>query len=331
MTTVRSVGILGLGAYAPPKVLSNADLEKVVDTSDEWITTRTGIKERRIAESGTATSDLAVQAAEIAIKNSGVKPSEIQLVIAATASPDMLFPPTASIVQNRLHISNAGAFDLEAGCTGFLYAVSVASQFVACGNYERVLVVGAEVLSKFLDWEDRSTCILFGDGAGAAVVGPVPEGTGILSFHLGSDGSTGELLCMPAGGSQMPPSRKTVEEKLHYVKMKGNEVFRHAIVKMEESARIVLEKSGLTIDDISHYIPHQANIRIIEGVTKRLNVPEHKLYTNLSSYGNTSCASIPLALYEALQKGKIRRGDIVLLTSVGAGLTWGGMVIKWNY
>lgn len=326
----RSVGISGIGAYAPPRRLTNSDLEKIVDTSDEWITTRTGINERRIAEDNIASSDLAVKAAEIAIERSGVKLSDIQLIIAATASPDMLFPPTACIVQDKLGIPNCGAFDLEAGCTGFIYALSVASQFISTGAYDTVLVVGAEVLSKFLDWKDRTTCILFGDGAGAAVLTPVPENTGILSFYLGSGGSTTDLLYMPGGGSKEPPTHKTVDEGKHFVKMVGNEVFKHAVLKMEESARISLERAKLKIEDVDFYIPHQANIRIIESVMKRLKIPSEKLYVNLQNYGNTSCASIPLALNEAVEKGVIIKGKNILLTAVGAGLTWGGMMINWN-
>jgi 3-oxoacyl-[acyl-carrier-protein] synthase III len=326
----RPVGIVGLGAYAPPKIMTNFDFEKIVDTSDDWITARTGIKERRIAEKDVAASDLAVVAAEKALTHAGVSPSDIQLIICATASPDMLFPPTACIIQDKLGIPEAGAFDLEAGCTGFLYALSVASQFIANGVYDTVLVVGAEVLSKFLDWQDRTTCILFADGGAAAVLRPVPEGTGILSFSLGAGGSTTELIHLPAGGSRHPASVETVQNRMHYVKMSGNEVFKSAILKMEESARLVTEKAHLTLNDIDFYIPHQANIRIIEQVVKRLGIPKEKLYVNLDRYGNTSCASIPLALYEALERGLIKPGHTILMTAVGAGLTWGGMVIRWN-
>jgi len=330
MKSIRTAGIVGLGAYAPPKRLTNFDLEKMVDTSDEWITTRNGIKERRIAEKDIAASDLAIIAAKKAIENAGIRKEEIQLIIAATASPDMLFPPTACFVQDKLGIPSSGAFDLDAGCTGFLYSLAVGSQFIAAGTYDTVLVVGAEVLSKFLDWEDRTTCILFADGAGAAVLKPVPENTGILSFYLDAGGSTTDLIHLPAGGSLHPASKETVENRMHYVKMSGSEVMKHAILKMEEAAKIVMGKAGITIDDIHYYIPHQANIRIINGVMKRLGIPQEKLYVNLQNYGNTSCASIPLALYEALEKGLIKPGHNLLLTAVGAGLTWGGMVIRWN-
>lgn len=326
----RPVGIVGLGAYAPPKRLTNFDLEKLVDTSDQWITERTGIKERRIVEGDVATSDLAVKAAEKAIESAGIKREEIQLIICATASPDMLFPPTACIAQDKLGIPQAGAFDLEAGCTGFLYALSVASQFVALGTYDTVLVLGAEVLSKFLDWEDRTTCILFADAGAAAVLKPVPEGFGILSFYLSAGESTTELIHCPGGGSLNPATHETVDKRMHYVKMSGNEVFKSAILKMEESAHIVVEKAGLTLKDIDLYVPHQANIRIIDAVMKRLKIPKDKLYVNLQSYGNTSCASIPLALYEAIGKGKVKPGSNILMTAVGAGLTWGGMVMRWN-
>ena len=326
----RAVGIVGLGAYAPEKRLTNADLEKMVDTSDEWITTRTGIKERRIASNGESASDLAVEAAKIAIKKAGIELKDIQLIIAATASPDMLFPPTASFVQDKLGVPQAAAFDLEAGCTGFLYSLAVGSQFVATGAYDTVLVVGSEVLSKFIDWDDRATCILFGDGAGAAVLKPVSKGMGILSFHLSAGGKTTDLLHLPAGGSKNPASKETVEKRMHYIKMIGNEVYKHAVLKMLESAKIVMEKAGLTFDQLDYYIPHQANMRIIEAVVKRMGIPSEKLYVNLQSYGNTSCASIPLSLFEALEKGLIKPGHTILMTAVGAGLTWGGMVLKWT-
>lgn len=325
----RSVGIVGIGAYAPEKVITNFDLEKIVDTSDEWITTRTGIKERHVAAEGQSTSDFAAEAAKTAIERSGVALSDIDLIIAATASPDMMYPSTACLVQHKLGIPETPCFDLQAGCSGFLYGLTVAAQFIAGGTYDTVLVVGAETLSRFLDWEDRSTCVLFGDGGGAALLKAVDDGCGILSYDINANGNYHDILYMPAGGAQMPPSEDTLKEKLHSVKMKGSEVFKQAVIGMEKSCLKILERAGLEPGDIDHFVPHQANIRIIESVGRRLGIESSKVHTNLAHYGNTSCASIPLALNEFYESGDIKKGETVLMTAAGSGFTWGSMILKW--
>ncbi len=326
----RSVSVASIGAYAPEKRLTNFDLEKIVNTSDEWITSRSGIKERRVAEPDCASSDLMAKAARVALERSGVESSSIQMVIACTATPDMLFPPTACLVQQKLGLPEAVCFDLEAGCSGFLYGVSVASQFVATGSMNNILVVGGDVLTRIVNWEDRNTCVLFGDGAGAAVITPGKGESGIMGFNLNADGNLWRTLFMPAGGSKIPASEESVKNKLHTVSMEGKEVFRHAVTKMSESASALMSRLGITVDDISHYIPHQANVRIIESVAKRLGVPEEKVVLNLDRYGNTSCGSIPLAWNEAFETGRLKKGDILLFTAAGAGLTWGSMILRWG-
>lgn len=330
MNNVRGVTIVGIGTAIPEKILTNDDLTKMVDTSDEWIRSRTGICQRRIADKNTATSDLCVLAAEKALEDAGITAEELDLIIVATFSPDMLIPSTACIVQDRIGAKNAGAFDLSAGCSGFLYGLATGSQFVASGAYDTVLVIGADTLSKFLDWEDRSTCILFGDGAGAVVLKSSPPNTGILSFYLGSDGSGADLLKMPAGGSRLPASQETIKERQHYIRMNGKEVFKFAVKVMGEASIKALEKCGLTKENIDFLIPHQANYRIIDAAVKRLNLPPDKVYVNLDRYGNTSSASVPVALEEALKEGKIKKGDIVVLVAFGGGLSWGASVIKWT-
>ena len=326
----RAVGIIGLGSYVPEKILTNKDLEAMVETSDEWIVDRTGIKERRIADSETATSDLACQAALRALEDAKVKAEDIDLIIVATATPDMTFPSTACLVQSRLGAVNAAAFDLAAGCSGFVYSLVVGTQFVKSGVYKKVLVIGAETLSKILDWTDRNTCVLFGDGAGAAVLGEVEAAYGVLGFELGADGSGGELLKLPAGGSRLPASEATVAERLHYVHMNGNDVFKFAVKVMGEAAAKALENAGLSPSDIDCLIPHQANNRIIQSAAKRLKVPMEKVMVNVEKYGNTSAASIPIALNEAVRSGKVKRDDIVVVVGFGAGLTWASCVLKWR-
>lgn len=321
--------IAGIGIFIPEKILSNADLEKIVDTSDEWITTRTGIKERRIAPDDMATSDMMKRAADIAIERSGINPDDIQLVIGCTATPDMPFPSTACLVQHKLGLQNAAAFDLQAGCSGFLYGLTIASQFIASGAVKAVLVLGGETLSRIQNWEDRSTCVLFGDGAGAAVIAPAKEGSGILNFSISADGAFADALKVPAGGSLMPATEETVKNHMHAVHMDGRDVFRQAVTKMPEAALKALEELGMTVEDIDHFIPHQANIRIIESVGKRLGIPEEKTIVNLQKYGNTSCASLPIALCEAVESGRIKKGDTILLTAIGAGLAWGSIILKW--
>ncbi|SHM09181.1 3-oxoacyl-[acyl-carrier-protein] synthase-3 [Caldanaerovirga acetigignens] len=322
-------GIIGLGSYVPERVLTNQDLEKMVETSDEWIRERTGISFRRIADEDMATSDLAAKAAREAIEMAGVKPEDLDLIIGATVTPDMMFPSTACIVQHEIKATRAAAFDLSAGCTGFIYALTVAAQFVASGMYRNVLVFGAEILSKIVDWQDRNTCVLFGDGAGAAVVSAVESG-GILESILGADGGGKDLLFIPAGGSKEPASFETVKGRKHFIKMNGNEVFKFAVKIMEESTRKVLEKANLTPQDVDLVVPHQANVRIIEAATRRLNISKEKVMVNIDRYGNMSAASIPVALYEAYKARKIKKGDKVVLVGFGAGLTWGANLIEWS-
>lgn len=324
-----NAGIVGVGTYVPDRVLTNAQLEQMVDTNDEWICSRSGIRERRIASPEQATSDLAAVAAQRALADAGITAEEVDLIIVATNTPDMFFPATACLVQDRIGAKNAGAFDLAAGCTGFIYALTVGSQFIATGSCRTVLVIGAETLSRILNWEDRNTCVLFGDGAGAVVLKAAPEGSGILSFKLWSDGAGGPHLLIPAGGSRRPATRETVDGKLHSVQMNGREVFKFAVRIMGEAAEEVLAAAGLEKSDLDFFIPHQANIRIIESAAKRLGLPMEKVLVNVDRYGNTSTASIPLALEEAVHGGKIKRGDHIVMVGFGAGLTWGAVVMKW--
>ena len=324
----KRIGVVGVGMHVPTKVLTNFDLEKMVETSDEWIQSRTGIRERRIAEPGTATSDLAVEAAKHALKQAGLTPKDIDLLLVATTSPDMLFPSAACLVQNRLGAQQAVCFDLSAACSGSVFAMITAQQYLAMGRYKRALVVGAEVLSSFVDWTDRSTCVLFGDGAGACVMTPVSRG-GILATDMGSDGSAAELLYMPGGGSKHPPSHASVDQRLHFLRMNGTEIFKLAVRRMADSAQAVMTQAGLKAEEVECFIPHQANIRIIEAVAKRAGVPMEKVFVNVDRYGNTSAASNLIALYEAVQGGTIARGDHVVLVAFGAGLTWGSILLQW--
>jgi 3-oxoacyl-[acyl-carrier-protein] synthase-3 len=329
MANERKVGIIGLGKYLPDAILTNADLEKMVSTSDEWIVERTGIKERRMARDDEATSDMALAAAEKAIKNAKLKANDLDLIIVATITPDMFFPSTACILQKRLQIDHIPAFDINVACSGFIYGIALAAQFIKAGTYKYVLVVGAEKMSSVTDWSDRSTCILMGDGAGAAILGEVKDG-GILSVYLGADGSKGDLLKMPAGGSRIPASVESVQGRLHFVKMQGNELFRHAVKIMADAALKATEPLGLKGEDIDLVIPHQANIRILRAVAKRMGIdPDKKLYLNIEKYGNMSAASSAVALAEAVEEGRIKKGDTILLDAFGAGLTWGAIVIKW--
>ena len=329
--TERSVGILGLGTYVPERIMTNFDLEKMVDTSDTWIVERTGIRQRHIAAPEQATSDLAAIAAQNALADAGVDAAEIDLVILATATPDMLFPSTACIVQDKIGATNAAAFDLSAGCTGFMYALITGTQFIKAGLYRRVLVIGAEALSKILNWEDRNTCVLFGDGAGAAVLGEVASGSGLLGSFMGADGSGGPSLCLPAGGSRMPATHETVDNRKHCVHMDGSDVFKFAVRAMGDAAAVAaLEKAGLGADELDWLIPHQANIRIIQSAAKRIKMPMDKVVVNVDKYGNTSSASIPIALKEAVVAGQVKKGDIVLMVGFGAGLTWGSCILKWS-
>jgi len=322
------VGFLGLGYYVPEKVLTNFDLEKMVETSDEWIRTRTGISERRIAAEGEHTSDLSVKAAWAALADAHIQPTDIDLILVATMTPDMPCPSTACLVQAKLGAPQAAATDVAAACTGFIYALVVGQQFVASGTYRRVLVIGAEVLSRFVDWQDRSTCVLFGDGAGAAVIGQTTRGQ-ILASYLGSDGTQAGLLKVPAGGVVQPASVQSVQAKNHFLKMNGSEVFKQAVRTMAQAALTALERAGIAPDRVACVIPHQANIRIIQAVMERVGIPLEKVYLNVDRYGNMSAASTIVALCEAVRDGRVKRGDDVLLVAFGAGLTWGACVIRW--
>ena len=325
---LKSIKIVGLGKSLPEKVLSNADLEKMVDTSDEWITSRTGIKERRIVEKESA-SDLAAKASLQALKKAGIKAADIELIIVATVTPDRSFPSTACYVQSLIGAKKAAVFDLSAACAGFNYALSVAWGVVGSGIYKNALVIGVDILSVITDWKDRSTCVLFGDGAGAAVVVPCSKGTGMLSTYLGGDGNMSEILQLPAGGSKIPASLDTVKKGMHYIKMTGNELFKIAVRIMVKSAQEALKKCSLTSKDVDLLVPHQANLRIINATAQRLGLPSEKVYVNIQRYGNMSGASTVVALCEAYEEKKIKRGDIVVLDAFGGGLVWGACVIRW--
>lgn len=338
----RPVTIAGLGGYLPDRIVTNDDLAQVLDTSDEWIKQRTGIGARRVADPGLSSSDLGIPAAREAMEDAGIIPSEVDLVITASISPDQIMPATASRVAYEAGCTNAGGFDVLAGCSGFVYAMAMASSAVTAGLCDNVLVVGAEVISRIIDPEDRSTAILFGDGAGAAVISAIaiPEGPdnrqeaglsrGIIGFDLGNDGAGAASLSVPAGGSRIPASHETVDKRLHYMQMNGSEVYKFATRIVAKSAGRVLEKCGLSVDDVDLFIPHQANIRIIESAAAKLGMPLEKVYTNLQRYGNTSCASIPLCLKEARADGRLNSGDHVLLMGFGAGLSWGACLMQWG-
>lgn len=321
-------GFLGTGSCLPEREMTNFDLEKIVDTTDEWIRTRTGIGARRIADENTATSDLAAEAAKKAIEAAGITAEDIDLIIVATITQDMNFPSTACIVQDIIGAVNASAFDIEAACSGFVYAATIAKQFIETGMMKNVLVIGAETMSKILDFTDRNTCVLFGDGAGAAVLGPVETG-GIISADIGANGSGGKFLLQPAGGSRIPASQKSIDEKLHFVKMDGSEVFKFAVRIMAKASLDVIEKANWQVEDLDYLVPHQANIRIINSAGKKLKLSTDKVHVNLDKYGNTSAASVPMALDEAVRGGQIKRGDKIVLVAFGGGLTWGAMAVEY--
>ena len=325
---MKKVGIIGVGEYLPKKILTNADLEKMVDTSDEWITTRTGIKERHIADKTEATSDLAIKAAKEALKNADLKPQDLDLIIVATITPDMQFPSTACFVQIGLGAKNAVCFDVSAACAGFVYALITAQQFISRGTYKNALIIGAETLSRITDWQDRNTCVLFGDGAGAVVISDVKSG-GILSSYLGSDGTYTQLLNLPGGGSRNPASQKTLDTRMHYLKMNGSELFKLAVRIMTDAAEKVIEKAGLKSQDINLVIPHQANARIIMAMAKRLEFSEENIFLNIETHGNMSSASTAVALCQAVKQGRVKKGDKILLDAFGAGLVWGACIIEW--
>jgi 3-oxoacyl-[acyl-carrier-protein] synthase-3 len=323
-----NVKIKAMGSYLPEKVLSNHDLEKMVDTSDEWITTRTGIKTRRIAAENEATSDMAYEAAKVALERAQLSPEEVELIIVGTISPDNFFPSTGCHVQNKLGAKNAVAMDLNAACSGYLYSLVFASRLLEAGDYKNALLIGAEKLTSLVNWEDRSTCVIFADGAGAGVVVPSNGESKLLAFDLGSDGSYGKDLLVPAGGSRRPATIETVEQKLHSIVMNGNAIFKIAVNKMRETFTRSMEKAGITADDIALVIPHQANLRIIESLRNFLKLPKEKVYVNIDKYGNTSAASIGIAMDEAYQQGIIKRGDIIGFAAFGGGLTWGSVIIQ---
>lgn len=322
--------IVGWGMYVPRRVLTNDDLAEMVDTSDEWIRARTGIAQRRIAADDETSASMAISAAQQALEVADLRPGQLDLIVVTTATPDYLFPSTACLVQDALGATHAAAFDLSAGCSGFIYGLSVAADLVSAGAYENVLVIGTETLSRITDWTDRTTCVIFGDGAGAVILQANGADGGVLSSTLGADGSGGDLLIIPGGGSRHPASHHSVAERLHYLKMRGREVFRFAVRTMPDATRLVVERAGLTLQDLTLVIPHQANQRITESSVKMLGLPPEKMYSNVEWYGNTSAASIPIALCEALEQGRIQRDDVVVLVGFGAGLTWGAAAIRWT-
>ena len=325
----RSCSITGVGSYVPAKILTNADLEKMVDTSDEWITSRTGIKQRRQAAKDEFTSDMAAHAARRALKMAGVTADQIDLIVVATITPDMPFPATACLVQQKIGARRAAAFDVEAACSGFIYALEIGQQFIMSRTYDTVLVIGAEKLSSITDWTDRNTCVLFGDGAGAAILQGRPGSHGLLTAVMGADGAKSNLIHMPAGGSRCPASAESVAARLHYLRMDGRETFKNAVQAMQSAAQEALRRCELDITKIKCIIPHQANRRIIDAVGERLGATPEQLFVNLDKYGNTSAASVAIALDEAVASGKISRGDLILLVVFGSGLTWAAAVIEW--
>ena len=325
----RTCSIVSVGSYVPERIMTNADLEKLVETSDEWITSRTGIKARRIAAENEFTSDIATKAALNAMRKGGVTADQIDLIIVATITPDMPFPATACLVQRNIGAKRAAAFDLEAACSGFIYALEIGQQFIMSRTYNTVLVIGAEKLSSIIDWSDRNTCVLFGDGAGATILQNRPNSHGLLTACMGADGAKAELLLMPGGGSRHPATNETVAARLHYLRMDGKETFKNAVNAMYTAAKEALRRCEISIDQIKCIIPHQANRRIIDAVADRLEARPEQLFVNLEKYGNTSAASVAIALDEAVESGRVEKGDLILLVVFGAGLTWGAAVIEW--
>jgi len=329
MKSKRTASIIGTGSYVPERVMTNADLEKIVETSDEWIHSRTGIRERRIAGIEQPTSDLAANAAKAAMENAGIKPDEIDLIICATVTPDMFFPSTACFVQTKIGAVNAACFDISAACSGFLFGVETARQFIATGTYETVLVIGADKLSSIVDWTDRNTCVLFGDGAGAAILRHREGSKGILATRMGSNGGLAEILHIPGGGSACPVTAENADQKPATIRMNGRETYKQAVTAMVESSKQVLEEAAVTADQIACFIPHQANLRIIEAIAGRLDVPMERFHINLDRYGNTSAAAVAIALDEAAREGRFKQGELIHLVVFGGGLTWASSVIEW--
>ncbi len=322
-------GVLGTGSALPEKVISNADLEKLVETSDQWITERTGIRERRQAAPNETTSTLSVLASRRALERAGIKPTDLDLIICSTISPDMPLPSTASLIQRELGAHGCCAFDLAAACSGFLFGMTVAEQFIRNSASKYVLVIGAELLSRYLDYSDRATCVIFGDGVAAAVFGPVDPPSGILAHELHTEGQYAEHLFIPAGGTALPASCQTVQQGAHFIKMRGNELFKVAVRSLEDVSRQVMKKAGVTAEDLDLFIPHQANQRITEAIRERLGVRSEKVYSNICRIGNTSSASIPICLDECVQSGRLKRGNLVLMSAFGAGVTWGAVLMRW--
>jgi len=325
----RTCSIISVGSYVPERILTNAELEKTVETSDEWITSRTGIKERHIAAANEFTSDMAARAAQRAMESGGITPDQIDLIIVATITPDMMFPATACLVQQKIGARRSAAFDIEAACSGFIYGLEIGQQFIMSRTYDTVLVIGAEKLSTIVDWTDRNTCVLFGDGAGAAILQHRPDAHGLLTACMGAEGDKAELLCMPAGGSRCPATPDSVSARLHFLRMDGKETFKSAVTAMYTAGKEALRRCEIDISQIKCMIPHQANRRIIDAVGERLGVKPEQVFINLEKYGNTSAASVAIALDEAVRSGRIQRGDLVLMVVFGAGLTWAAAVIEW--
>jgi len=325
----RKIKIVGTGFYVPDKVLTNFDLEKMVDTSDEWILTRTGIRERKVASPEQAVSDLGVEASRRALKNSGYRIKDIDLIIMATSTPDTIFPSTACWIQKGLKADHIPAFDVSAGCTGYLYGMILAESLILHGTNKRILLIGGELLTKFVNWKDRNTCVLFGDAAGAFILEESKDDSGMLSFYWKADGNLADLLLVPGGGSRTPSTVESVIQDKHYMQMKGNEVFKHAVKRMGEAALEALKMAGLTREDIDYFLPHQANIRIIDATGRRLKISREKVYSNIHKYGNVSVASIPISLHELVEAGELRKGNIIVMDAFGAGFTWASVVYRW--
>jgi 3-oxoacyl-[acyl-carrier-protein] synthase III len=323
--------ITGVAGHVPPKVLTNADLEKMVETNDEWIRTRTGIRERHIVENGTASSHLATEAAKCVLARTGTDPGEIDLIVVASVTPDMMFPAMACLIQERLGAKKAWGFDLSAACSGFAYALTVGAQFVGTGTHKKVLVIGSDAMSTILDYKDRATCVLFGDGAGAVLLEASGEEPGILDFAHDVDGAGGQFLYMPGGGSLHPPTHETVDKNMHVVHQEGSQVFKYAVRRMAEVSAHLLERNGFTSKDLTLVVPHQANLRIIRAMQERLGLPDEKVMVNIDRFGNTTAGTIPLGLRDAVEQGRLRKGDLVLLMAVGAGYTTGGVLLRWAY
>jgi 3-oxoacyl-[acyl-carrier-protein] synthase-3 len=330
MTPIRA-RIASIGCYVPERVLTNADLETMVDTSDEWIRTRTGIRERHLVAPGTPTSEIALRAAQQALDRAHVSASELDLIIVATITPDMIFPATACLLQEKLHATRAWGFDLCAACSGFIYALTTGAQFIASGSHKKVLVIGADVMSSITDYTDRTTCILFGDGAGAALLDPSDDDTGILDWYAEVEGAGARLITMPAGGSAQPATHETIDKRLHHIRQEGGPVFKYATRKMAETPKLLLDRNGFTVADLGLFVAHQANARIVDAVVQRLGIAPERAIKNVDRYGNTTAATIPLALGTAIEERRVKKGDLVMLASVGAGMTVGATLLRWSF